>query len=411
MSKNYTFDKTMNYKFLIEDGILKNTYLVNGYDKLRSITIPNYVTELSSTAFSHCLSCYVENIYIPNSVKIVQNGAFCEFEGTFNIEPGCSAVTYENGILFSKDKKRIIKATNIVKGLPITIPEGVVEIGKKAFYKLSISNVIFPETLEFIGKEAFSFNELTDIHLPESLLKIDSEAFIFNKLTTIFLPKNIRTICSGAFLYNNLFSFIVDDNNTSFVSHEGVLFNKKKNKLIQCPPKKTGIFKIPDTTKQILKGAFSFSELDEITIPSTIGRSLSDFCSTSRIKKIVIEDGVENISHSAFLNCMFLREVVLPNSIKRIENQAFNGCPRLEKINIPKGIEYIGGLAFNSSVIEEIYIPSSVTNIGAYAFPRIHNSSVSNEEKKKIALKHLLIENNPYAVKYAVEYDYPYKEI
>ena len=130
------------------------------------------------------------------------------------------------------------------------------------------------------------------------------------------------------------------------------------------------------------------------------------FFEFSRIKKVVIQKGVECIEDSAFLNCTFLEEVVLPNTIKRIESQAFNGCSRMKSFTIPDGTEHIGMWSITGKNIEEIYIPSSVNSIEKEAFP-----VKKSYHKKDVALKYLLIHNNPYAVQYAKENGYPYKEI
>ena len=155
-----------------------------------------------------------------------------------------------------------------------------------------------------------------------------------------------------------------------------------------------------------MKTAFSCCELDEIVIPATIGKTLPCFFEFSRIKKVIVEEGIECIESDAFLNCTCLEEVILPHSLKRIENQAFNGCVRLTHFTIPDGTEYLGDWSITGVNIEEIYIPSSVNYIGMEAFP-VRKSY----HKKDVALKYLLIHNNPYAVQYAKYNGYPFKEI
>lgn len=405
-SQNYVYDKHGNYKFLIEDGVLLKTYLASDYDRIREIEIPDSVTELSKTAFSNCSVYYVKRIFIPKTVVTVQNGAFHEFVGEFVVENGCMAIAYHDGILYSGDRTRIIKATGGLKEKNIAIPHGVTEIGAKAFYKTELRSVQLPTTLTYIGKEAFADNQLTEISLPENLLKIDRAAFELNHIKTVNIPPKLTTMNVGAFDYNDIVEFQVDNENKHFKVYDGVLFNSNLTKLIQCPQKKTGTFAIPNSTTQIVKTAFSCCELDEVIIPASIGKTLPCFFEFSRIKKVVIQEGVECIEHSAFLNCTFLEEVVLPNTIKRIESQAFNGCSRMKSFTIPDGTEYIGVWSITGVNIEEIYIPSSVNYIGVAAFPvrkSYHN--------KAVGLKCLRIHNNPYAVQYAKDHGYPFKEV
>ena len=66
------------------------------------------------------------------------------------------------------------------------------------------------------------------------------------------------------------------------------------------------------------------------------------------IKKVVIGDGVTNISVAAFKNCKQLSEVKIADSVKYIGQEAFYGCSSLKEISIPKNVESIGYRAFGS---------------------------------------------------------------
>ena len=66
------------------------------------------------------------------------------------------------------------------------------------------------------------------------------------------------------------------------------------------------------------------------------------------IKKVVIGDGVTNISVAAFKNCKQLSEVKIADSVRNIGQEAFYGCSSLKEISIPKNVESIGYRAFGS---------------------------------------------------------------
>ena len=66
------------------------------------------------------------------------------------------------------------------------------------------------------------------------------------------------------------------------------------------------------------------------------------------IKKVVIREGVTNISVAVFKNCKQLSEVEIANSVKYIGQEAFYGCSSLKEISIPKNVESIGYRAFGS---------------------------------------------------------------
>lgn len=76
----------------------------------------------------------------------------------------------------------------------------------------------------------------------------------------------------------------------------------------------------------------------------------------SKILKVVIGEGIENIPRAAFLHCINLCEVTLPDSLKKIDTNAFSSTPQIKKINIPKNVEYIGYFAFRYNKFSEITV-------------------------------------------------------
>ena len=67
----------------------------------------------------------------------------------------------------------------------------------------------------------------------------------------------------------------------------------------------------------------SSGEVNSITIPGVI-KSIPDsyFARLSGLKKIILNNGVEEIGDEAFFNCMKLTEISLPDSIKSIGDHA-----------------------------------------------------------------------------------------
>ena len=93
----------------------------------------------------------------------------------------------------------------------------------------------------------------------------------------------------------------------------------------------------------------------------------------SKIKKVVIEDGVTSIAYRAFLDCSGLTSVTIPNSVTSIGYSAFEGCSGLTSVSIPNSVMSIGDYAFlNCSGLTSVIIPNSVTSIGNYAFSGCH---------------------------------------
>ena len=62
--------------------------------------------------------------------------------------------TSEDGIVYTKDKKKLLKCPSERTG-HIVIPDGVQEIGERAFANSKVESITFPDSLRKIGYEAF----------------------------------------------------------------------------------------------------------------------------------------------------------------------------------------------------------------------------------------------------------------
>ena len=119
-------------------------------------------------------------------------------------------------------------------------------------------------------------------------------------------------------------------------------------------------------------GAYSFymfTSLTEVNIPNTItsiGREAFSNCTV--LKKIDIPNSVTSIGAYAFWHCGSLAEVNIPDDIETIDEGVFCECSSLAHIDIPNSVTSIGRFAFCDCSFTEIIIPDSVTSIGECAF-------------------------------------------
>ena len=163
----------------------------------------------------------------------------------------------ENNVLFDKEKTTLICYPSGRLENNYTIPESVVNIGNLAFggsSNLNLTSITIPKSVKNIGYEAFlGCSGLTSIIIPESVISIGNGAFGgCNGLTSVTIPASVENIGDGPFHNcNNLMTIEVENTNSSYMSENGVLFDKEKTTLICYPAGKSGSYTIPNGIENI----------------------------------------------------------------------------------------------------------------------------------------------------------------
>ena len=189
-------------------------------------------------------------------------------------------------------------------------------------------------------------------------------------LTSVEIPATIGTIGSRAFNdCANLTSIDVDENNVSFKSIGGVLFNKAGTTLIQFPAGKTvtGQYEIPDGVVTIGTYSFSSGKVEQVLIPSTVKTIENSAFTQSALKTLNfdIECSGITIGGSAFYNTK-LTSVDL-SAVISINNSAFSNCKDLTYVDI-SNLTNMTSYVFRGSGLTSIDIPGSLNSIGTEAF-------------------------------------------
>ena len=238
-------------------------------------------------------------------------------------------------------------------------------------------------------------------------------------ITSIVIPNTVTHInCNALKKCKCLDSIVVSEDNESYSSLDGVLYDKNKTKLYYVPPmvKMTELV-LPDTVTEIDANAFMDSlqsDNDEALKTLVIHKDIavinlynfnvesiivSDdnelyssqngvlfskdktklyrFPERSPLTEYVIPDTVTEIEERAFDCCKNLKSVVIPSSVKRIGGMAFSHCLSLESVVIPDSINVIDyGTFISCRNLKSINIPNSVTRINDSAFSRSGLESV-----------------------------------
>lgn len=232
-----------------------------------------------------------------------------------------SEVTYEDlaeviedeyGVKYSKDRKRLLKAPEHIKG-EYHIRKGSVCICDYAFSGCSmLKNVVIPSSVTKIGYMAFG-------SMDES-----GEYFGRSGLTSIEIPGSVIEIGDSAFSHCDDIESVKISNGVTVIG---------KNAFSGCYGLTS--IKIPDSVTEI--GAYAFSWCTGLT-NIEISKSVTEiggwtFSGCTGLTSIMIPNGVLKIGAYAFSECSSLVNVEIPNSVITIGRDAFGGC------NLPENIK------------------------------------------------------------------------
>ncbi|MDR0322542.1 MAG: leucine-rich repeat domain-containing protein [Treponema sp.] len=295
-------------------------------DNLTGLSIPNSVTKIWYEAFAHCTS--LTDITIPNSVTDIGYGPFsaCTSLMSISVADDNPAYSSADGILYNKDKTALLQCPGGKTGT-VNIPNSVTSIERGAF---------------------MGCVSLTGITIPDSVTSIEGEVF---------------------YACTSLVSISVAGGNTVYSSVDGMLYNKDKSVLLQCPEGKTTVI-IPDSVTNIEERAFlGCTNLVNIIIPnSVISIGEEAFKDCNKLADVIIGNSVTSIGKHTFDGCNSLANVTIGNSVTSIGAYAFFGCTSLANVTIGNSVENIRYGAFDYTGLTNITIPDSVISLENRAF-------------------------------------------
>lgn len=143
--------------------------------------VPEGITKISQNAFVPCASdkvdaCYhnpLERISLPASMETVAPSAFgcCFFLETIELDGNNMFFQSIDGVLFSKDGKKLLAFPAGRMEENYVVPEGVEVIGENAFQNSCVYQITMPSTLKEIEDDAFWFSYSTVVDLSKATVE------------------------------------------------------------------------------------------------------------------------------------------------------------------------------------------------------------------------------------------------
>ena len=114
----------------------------------------------------------------------------------FTVDPASTALSAEGGVLFNKDKTRLIKYPKMKTGTSYTVPGSVKTIGTYAFHEVgSLTTLNLPEgkaltTIEDYGVSYCTL--LANVNIPSTLRNLGTGFLFKSKITSAVIPEGVE---------------------------------------------------------------------------------------------------------------------------------------------------------------------------------------------------------------------------
>lgn len=260
--------------------------MCNDCPKLEEVNLPNSIITVDTVAFDNCKS--LKSITLPEKAKNIKLTAF---SGSglekFNIGKNVSVIkgligakklskitldknnknfSIKNGILYNKDKTKLVFVPSLLNRKKLTVPA----------------------TVKTIKSAAFSYNKKLEKVNLNKVCTIEGSNFRYCNITKIVIPKTVKKIDDGCFYC--------------------------------CDKLKTVKFK---RTKPMYIWNYCFSECKKLKYAEypvfkkgACGDGLFDTCPA--LKKIKVKSGAKSVPWLTYGNKAF-KEVIIPKSVKKID--------------------------------------------------------------------------------------------
>ena len=386
--------------------------------RIKSLTIENGITSISSYVFSGCSA--LTSATIPASVEKIGDSAFsgCDaltdiYYGGYGIDwlealcydsvPDETTVHFKDDLYgegtcgdnvtwrLSDDGTLTISGTGKMKDYndynncapwdsvrsqikSVVIERGVTSIGDYAFYYCDImTSVTIPNSVTSIGTFALNnCTSLTSVTIPNSVTSIGDCAFEHcDALTSVTIPSGVTSIGCSAFEYCDALTSVKISDSVTSIGYDAFYGCSALTDVYYGGYgvdwlKASGYDSVPDETTVHFK--------EDLYDKGTCGVNANWVMTAGGTLTISGKGRISNYSYysnrAPWYACgKYIKSVVIESGVTGIGDDAFYYCEALTSVTIPNTVTAIGDEAFrNCKALTGVTIPNSVTTIGDGAF-------------------------------------------
>lgn len=307
------------------------------------------------------------------------------------------------GVLYSQDGKKVLSCT-FVHCKSYAIHKGTRVICDGAFDNQCIGQLLIPSSVVSIGDNPFA----SDSYYHDNKIAIKNQSPHYIVKGDALYTKDGSTIVS---YWGKRKQFKIPDH----VIHvaNGCFSNAKNLENIVVPQGVKSIgckafedcysLKSLDLPKSVnYIGEFAFwgcEALEEIWSLGSVRTIEPNTFKGCNLKHVHFPSNLVSIKDNAFKSNSELKNIDLPDTLETIGKHAFAYCHNLERVNLGESVKYIGDFCFYGCAIQEVRMPSSLTDLGIRPFDKVTNI-ITRHDGRYIAERGMLINRDTKNLEY-----------
>ena len=314
VTKNGSHDNSYSGDVIIPENVVYNgeTYVVTGIDycafykciKLKSISLPNTLTEIEGHAFNGCIM--LKEFITPPNVTSLPYKCFAGCASLEKIELG--NVQEIGEFCFNE----------CVSLESVTIPGSIIKIGNCAFQHCSALSSLTIEDSD------------SPLTLSANGINADETCGLFSNcpLVNVYIGRNLKYKIG-----TNYESPFCNNETLQTVTFGDCVTEIGRNLCCDCP---------------------MLEEISGMKNVTTLGGDA--FYNCTSLKHFVVGDKVTSLGSSVFSGCTSLESIVLGNGIEKLDNGIMYNCNNLKNLYLGKAIKQINTALSNSLSNANVYL-------------------------------------------------------